>query len=179
MGTDKGCCSKLTGFRPKALAGLADRSSRPQRLRQPDEPGPSSIRGRLALRRQRLPPGQHIATGRRGLARQGQPHPQAPRPEPPHLPRAARAGRRYDDRRRRDHPLDIKKLAASTDRPPHHRLPPAAEQRSRGEGAGWEFVHVAIDDASRIAPPYLAKREKRRALSPSSWPPSPTTRASA
>ena len=45
-------------FRTAGLAGLADRSSRPQRLRQPTSP--AVVDQVIALRRQRLP-GQHIA----------------------------------------------------------------------------------------------------------------------
>jgi hypothetical protein len=43
--------------------------------------------------------------------------------------------------------LDIKKLGRFCK--PGHRATNNREQASRG--AGWEFVHVAIDDASRIA----------------------------
>ena len=45
-------------FKAEGLAGLADRSSRPQRLRQPTSP--AVVDQVIALRRQRLP-GQHIA----------------------------------------------------------------------------------------------------------------------
>ena len=34
--------------------------------------------------------------------------------------------------------------------------------RSRGEGAGWEFVHVCIDDASRIAFTMIMPDEKAK-----------------
>jgi transposase InsO family protein len=34
--------------------------------------------------------------------------------------------------------------------------------RSRGKGPGWEFVHVAIDDASRIAFAKVMNSERRR-----------------
>ena len=43
--------------------------------------------------------------------------------------------------------LDIKKLARIEQ--PSHRV--TDRRRDRVRGAGWEFVHVAIDDASRIA----------------------------
>ena len=43
--------------------------------------------------------------------------------------------------------LDIKKLARIER--PSHRV--TNNRRDRVRGAGWEFVHVAIDDASRIA----------------------------
>jgi hypothetical protein len=35
-------------------------------------------------------------------------------------------------------------------------------RRARGEGLGWEFVHVAIDDASRIAFAKVMANEKKR-----------------
>src|SRR4029453_16660374 len=48
----------LDPFRAEGRAGLADRSSRPQRLRQPTSP--AVVDRVIALRRQRLP-GRHIA----------------------------------------------------------------------------------------------------------------------
>jgi transposase len=42
--------------------------------------------------------------------------------------------------------LDIKKLGRF--RRPGHRV--TGDRHSRSEGAGWEYVHVAIDDHSRI-----------------------------
>ena len=36
-----------------------------------------------------------------------------------------------------------------------------SNRRSRGEGGGWEFVHVCIDDASRIAFSRVMKDEKK------------------
>ena len=48
----------LDRFRAEGRAGLADRSSRPKRLRQPTSP--AVVDRVIALRRQRLP-GQHIA----------------------------------------------------------------------------------------------------------------------
>src|SRR5204863_6987307 len=62
--------------------------------------------------------------------------------------------RRYE----REHPgelihLDIKKLGRIDG--VGHRITGdrrgQSNRRSRGEGLGWEFVHVCIDDASRIA----------------------------
>jgi transposase len=43
--------------------------------------------------------------------------------------------------------LDIKKLARF--RRVGHRI--TGDRRAQSEGAGWEFVHVAVDDASRLA----------------------------
>ena len=134
-------------FKAEGLAGLADRSSRPQRLRQPTSP--AVVDQVIALRRRRLP-GQHIAKAagvspatvsrilkRAGLSRLRDLEP----PEPV---------RRYE----RQHPgelihIDIKKLGRF-DRV-GHRIRGERREEWRNRGAGWEFVHVAIDDASRVA----------------------------
>ena len=78
--------------------------------------------------------------------------------------------RRYE----RAHPgemihLDIKKLGRFEQI--GHRITGdrrgQSNHRARGEGSGWEFVHVCIDDASRVAfsqilLPDLARRESRQ-----------------
>ena len=118
----------------------------------------------IALRRQRLP-GQHIAKAagvspatvsrilkRAGLSRLRDLEP----PEPV---------RRYE----RQHPgelihIDIKKLGRFHQ--VGHRITGdrrrQSNARSRGEGAGWEFVHVCIDDASRIAFTMIMPNEKAK-----------------
>ena len=58
--------------------------------------------------------------------------------------------RRYE----REHPgemihIDIKKLGRF-DRV-GHRITGDRTGQSNGRGVGWEFVHVCIDDASRVA----------------------------
>ena len=138
-------------FKAEGLAGLADRSSRPRRLRQPTSP--AAVEEVIGLRRRRLS-GQHIAktvgvsasTVSRilkaaGLSRLRDLDP----PEPV---------RRYE----RQLPgelihIDIKKLGRFHQ--VGHRITGdrrgQSKARARGQGAGWEFVHVCIDDASRIA----------------------------
>src|SRR5215203_2614272 len=138
----------LDRFRAEGRAGLADRSSRPKRLRQPTSP--AVVDRVIALRRQRLP-GRHIAKAagvspatvsrilnRAGLSRLRDLEP----PEPV---------RRYE----RQHPgelihIDIKKLGRFHQ--VGHRITGdrrgQSKARSKGQGAGWEFVHVCIDDAS-------------------------------
>jgi transposase InsO family protein len=138
-------------FKTEGLAGLGDRSSRPRRLRQPTSPAVTAQV--IDLRRQRLS-GQHIAKvvgvspatisrilKRAGLSRLRDLDPSEP-------------VRRYE----RQHPgelihIDIKKLGRF-----HqigHRITGdrtrQSSPRGRHEGAGWEFVHVCVDDASRIA----------------------------
>ena len=136
----------LRRFQEEGLAGLQDRSSRPHRLRQPT---PQETIDRIeALRRQRLPgkaiaaeTGVSAATVSRILKKLGLNRLSALEPaEPP---------RRYQ----RDRPgelihIDIKKLGKFNRA--GHRVTGRRDGHSN-RGAGWEFVHVAIDDASRIA----------------------------
>ena len=143
-------------FTEEGLAGLQDRSSRPEHLRQPT---PQAIVDRIeALRRQRLTgkmiaaeTGVSRATVSRVLKRLGLNRLSALEPaEPP---------RRYQ----RDRPgelihIDIKKLG-KFDRIGHRITGDRTGQRSRG--AGWEFVHVCIDDASRIAFSRVMKSERK------------------
>ena len=134
-------------FEQEGLAGLQDRSSRPKRLRQPTPP---EVVERIAsLRRQRMP-GQEIATTvgvspatvSRVLKRLGLSKLSALEPaEPP---------RRYE----REQPgemihIDIKKLGKFN----HigHRITGDRRGQSNSRGVGWEFLHVCIDDASRVA----------------------------
>ena len=148
-------------YRCEGQVGLLDRSSRPHRLRAPTPP---EVADRIEeLRRQRLP-GKQIAAltsvsaatvsrilKKRGLSRQRDLDP----PEPV---------RRYE----RQHPgelihIDIKKLGRF-DRVGHRITGDRRGQsnaRARGEGAGWEFVHVCIDDASRIAFSQVLPNEKK------------------
>jgi len=127
-------------------AGLYDRSSRPHRLYRPT---PEPVVARIcALRRQRWT-GKQIAaqvgvspaTVSRVLKRQGLSKLDSLEPAVP--------VRRYE----REHSgelvhIDIKKLGRFER--VGHRI---TGDRRCGEtrGAGWEFVHVAIDDASRLA----------------------------
>jgi transposase InsO family protein len=67
--------------------------------------------------------------------------------------RAALEPREPPNRYQRDRPgelihIDIKKLGRF-DRPGHRAT--GARKGNRNRGAGWDFVHVAIDDATRLA----------------------------
>lgn len=141
----------LARYKAEGPAGLRDRSSRPKKLHR--QTSPAAVEQVVALRRQRLC-GQHIAKQvgvspatvsrilkRAGLSRLKDLDP----PEPV---------RRYERQKPGEiiH-IDIKKLGRF-----HqigHRITGdrkgQSNPRGRGEGAGWEFVHVCIDDASRIA----------------------------
>ena len=146
----------------EGLAGLRDRSSRPHRLYRPT---PQVIVDEIAaLRRQRCTGrqiaaqvGVSAATVSRILRRLGLNRFSALEPAEP--------VRRYE----REHPgemihLDIKKLGRIDG--VGHRITGdrrgQSNRRSRGEGLGWEFVHVAIDDASRIAFAKVMTSERKR-----------------
>lgn len=134
-------------FRAEGLAGLQDRSSRPHRVRRPTPP--ETIARIEKLRRQRWTgvqiareTGVSKATVSRILRRLGLNRVRALEPVEPI--------RRYQ----REHPgelihIDIKKLGRF-DRI-GHRITGDRTGQSNSRGIGWEFVHVCIDDASRIA----------------------------
>ena len=133
-------------FRAEGRAGMADRSSRPGAI--PGMTGQAVAERIVALRRQRWT-GRHIAldvgvspaTVSRVLKRAGLSRLRDLEPAEP--------ARRYE----RNHPgemihIDIKKLGRF-DRVGHRIT--GDPQQGKSRGAGWEFVHVCIDDASRIA----------------------------
>jgi transposase InsO family protein len=135
-------------YRREGLAGLQDRSSRPHRLHRPT---PQAVIEEIErLRRQRwtgkqiaVQVGASPATISRVLRRLGLNKLSALEPAEPI--------RRYE----REHPgelshLDIKKLGRIGS--VGHRI--TGRQTgvvNRHLGIGWEYVHVCIDDASRIA----------------------------
>ena len=145
-------------YQEQGLAGLGDRTSRPHRLRQPTSP---ELAQRVeALRRERWT-GSRIA-GQTGLSRAT----------------VCRILRRLKLSRMRDllpptpvqryehaapgdllH-LDIKKLGRIAR--PSHRV--TGNRRDSVEGAGWEYVHVAIDDHSRIAFSAIYPDEKQASV---------------
>ena len=144
-------------FKAEGIEGLKDRSSRPHHLRKPT---PAAIVERVeALRRQRFT-GKQIAaevdvspaTVSRILRRLGLNRLEALEPAEPI--------RRYE----RQHPgelihLDIKKLCRF-DRV-GHRITGDRTGQSNSRGIGWEFVHVCIDDASRLAFSQILPDEKK------------------
>jgi len=144
-------------YRHEGVAGLQDRSSRPHKLYRPT---PTTVVAQVdALRRQRLT-GKQIAaelgispaTVSRILKRLGLNKLSALEPVAP--------VRRYE----RERPgelihIDIKKLGRFA-RAGHRAT--GQRQGCRNEGAGWEFVHVAIDDHSRLAFAKVMPNEKKR-----------------
>ncbi|MCJ2139557.1 IS481 family transposase [Methylobacterium sp. E-066] len=147
----------LARYRTEGAAGLADRSSRPHRI--PRATATDVVEQVVVQRRQRLC-GKQIAAllalspatvsrilreARLSRARDLDP------PEPV---------RRYE----RDHPgelihIDMKKLGRF-DRV-GHRITGDRTGQSNARGIGWEFVHVCIDDHSRIAFSQVLANEKK------------------
>ena len=137
----------MARFEAEGLEGLKDRSSRPHRLYRPT---PAAIVEQVeALRRQRWT-GKQIAaelgispaTVSRILRRLGLNRIAALEPAEP--------VRRYEHQ----HPgelihIDIKKLGRFERT--GHRITGKRSGNAASRGSGWEFVHVAIDDASRVA----------------------------
>jgi len=135
----------LRRYPAEGIEGLQDRSSRPRGL-----PGRTSeercelvvqlrrsrMTGRQIARRLRMPRSTVAAV----LKRVGLPRLRDLKPPEPVI--------RYQ----RDRPgellhLDIKKLARF--KRVGHRI--TGDRRGQSRGAGWEYAHVAIDDASRLA----------------------------
>ena len=157
FGVDAKTVAKWVGrFEAEGPAGLADRSSRPRKLYRPTPP--ELAEQVIALRRQRFS-GQQIAKDTRlspatvsrilqaaGISRARDLDPPAPVV-------------RYE----RQHPgelihLDIKKLGRFEVE--GHRVT-GDRRKGSSRGAGWEFVHVCIDDASRIAFSQVMPDEKK------------------
>jgi transposase InsO family protein len=146
FGISQRCAYKwLARFRAEGLAGLRDRSSRPKC--SPRTTHPLRVARVLALRRRKLPGFQIARAAKvsracvsRWLRRYA--HRLAALEPPPPICR-------YE----REHPgdlihFDIKKLARIVR--PGHRVT-GNRQRDHVRGAGWEFLHIAIDDHSRLA----------------------------
>lgn len=144
-------------FKAEGPQGLLDRSSRPHRLRQPT---PAAIIDRIAaLRRQRWT-GDQIAkevgvspaTVSRVLQKLGLNRLKALEPAEP--------VRRYE----RENPgelihIDIKKLGRFSR--VGHRITGDRTGQSNARGIGWEFVHVCIDDNSRVAFAQIMPTERK------------------
>jgi len=145
----------------EGLVGLQDRSSRPHRAYRPT---PQAVVERVELLRRQRMTGKQIAqetgvspaTVSRVLKRLGLNKLRALEPAEPVL--------RYE----REHPgelihLDIKKLGRIDG--VGHRITGdrtrQSNRRARGQGLGWEFVHVCIDDASRLAFAKVMPDEKK------------------
>jgi len=140
-------------YRGQGVAGLADRSSRPRRLRRPTQAEQVARAG--ALRRQRWTgiriaqaTGLSPATVSRILRRLRLNRLADLEPAPP--------VQRYEHAAPGDllH-LDIKKLGRFS--APGARIHGDLSRRTRG--LGWDYLHVAIDDHSRISFAQILPRE--------------------
>jgi transposase InsO family protein len=132
-------------FHEDGVHGLADRTSRPRRC--PGQIAVSVTASIEVLRRKRMTGAQiarHLdvsratvyrVIGRRGLSRMARIDPPLPAERYEHASPGALLH------------LDIKKLGCIGR--VGHRI--NGDRRTRVPGIGWEFVHVAIDDHSRIA----------------------------
>src|SRR6202795_2614797 len=144
-------------FRADGVDGLRDRSSRPLSL--PSQTVPATCAAVEALRRQRctgkqiaVEVGVSPATVSRVLRRLGLNKLSALEPAEP--------VRRYE----REHPgeiihIDIKKLGRFEQI--GHRITGDRKGQSNSRGVGWEYLHLAIDDHSRVAYSQILPDEKR------------------
>jgi len=156
--TPKTVAKWVERFGNEGVEGLRDRSSRP--FSSPNQTPPTTCAAVEALRRQRCT-GEQIAQqlaispatvsrilGRLGLNRLCALEPAAP-------------VRRYE----REHPgelihIDIKKLGKFNQI--GHRITGDRTGQSNSRGVGWEYVHVGIDDHSRIAFASIMPDQKKR-----------------
>ena len=154
--TPKTVAKWVERFRADGVDGLRDRSSRPHS--SPSQTPAATCAAVEVLRRQRYT-GKQIAaelgiasaTVSRILSRLGLNKLAALEPAEPI--------RRYE----REHPgelihIDIKKLGRFSRI--GHRIISDRSEAGRTVGMGWEFVHVCIDDASRIAFSQIKKNER-------------------
>ena len=150
----------LKRYRDEGQAGLEDRSSAPGSI--PHRTPEDRVAAIAALRRVRMT-GQEIALTlgmalstvsavltRIGLGKLSRLEP----PEPPN---------RYERR----HPgellhIDVKKLGRIGYRGAGHRASGTRGKGQRSRGAGWEYVHVCVDDATRLA--YVEVLEDEQAV---------------
>jgi transposase InsO family protein len=145
-------------FRAEGVDGLRDRSSKP--LSSPDQTPRATCDAVEALRRQRYT-GRQIArelgiseaTVSRILCRRGLNKLSALEPAEP--------VRRYEREKAGEliH-IDIKKLGKFNQI--GHRITGDRKGQSNGRGVGWEYVHVCIDDHSRVAFANIMPSEKKR-----------------
>jgi transposase InsO family protein len=138
----------LSRWRSEGEAGLVDRSSAPKRV--PSRLPADRLQAIEALRRLRMTAaeiaevlGMALSTVSRWLARigLGKRSRLAP-PEPPNRYERKRPGELIH--------VDIKKLAVIA-KGAGHRISGNRGPGQRTRGAGWEFVHVCVDDATRLA----------------------------
>ena len=145
-------------YRREGEPGLGDRSSAPRN--QPQATAEDRVEAIAALRRVRMT-GQEIADclgmalstvqgilTRVGLGKLSRLEP----PEPPNRYERKRPGELLH--------IDVKKLGRIGERGAGHRATGDRGKGQRSRRAGWEFVHVCVDDATRLAYVELLGDEK-------------------
>jgi transposase InsO family protein len=157
-GVSERTCSKwVDRYRSEGEAGLEDRSSAPRTVANRTEE--RTIEAIAALRRVRMT-GAEIAEclgmalstvsgilRRIGLGKLSRLEP----PEPPNRYERARPGELIH--------IDVKKLVRIEGGAGHRAT---GRRTSHARGAGWEFVHVCVDDATRLAYVEVLGDEKGR-----------------
>lgn len=148
----------LARWRREGVGGLVDRSSRPRRC--PHQVGRRTVQRIARLRRRRWTGpaiaarlGVPVSTVGLTLRRLGLNRWRALEPRPPVIRyERARAGELVH--------VDTKKLARIER--VGHRI--HGDRRQKVEGAGWEHLHVCVDDATRLAYTELLPTEDRAAV---------------
>jgi len=161
--TPKTVAKWVNRFRADGVAGLQDRSSRPHS--SPNQTPPATCDAIEALRRERCTQdaianavGVSRSTVSRTLKQRGLSSLLALEPKEPR-PRYERAtpGEIIH--------IDIKKLGRFNKK--GHRITGdrtrQANQRANGTAPGWEYVHVAVDDNSRVSFSEIKESEKKEA----------------
>jgi transposase len=159
-GVSERTCSKwVARYRAEGEAGLADRSSAPRSVsgRTPED----RVAAIAALRRLRMT-GPEIAEclgmalstvsavlKRIGLGKLSRLEPV----EPPNRYERSRPGELIH--------IDVKKLGVIA-KGAGHRISGNRGPGQRARGAGWEFVHVCVDDATRLAYAEVLSDEKAK-----------------
>jgi transposase InsO family protein/transposase-like protein len=158
--SERTCGKWVDRYRAGGQGGLVDRPSTPKRvpLRTPEE----RVEVIAALRRIRMT-GAEIAeclgmalstvSGilmRIGLGKLSRLEP----PEPPNCYERKRPGELVH--------IDVKKLGRIGHRGAGHRATGNRGKGQRSRGAGWQFVHICIDDATRLAYVEVLSDEKAR-----------------
>jgi transposase len=146
--SERSCCKWVERYRAEGEAGLVDRCSAPER--QPNRTPEGRVEAIAALRRLRFT-GQEIALTlgmalstvsgiltRIGLGKLSRLGP----PEPPNRYEKSRPGELLH--------IDVKKLGR-IGKGAGHRASGNRGKGQRSRGVGWEFVHICVDDATRLA----------------------------
>ena len=147
-------------YREDGESGLGERCSAPEN--QPLATPAERIEAIAALRRVRLT-GAEIAQAlgmalstvqgiltRIGLGKLARLEP----PEPPNRYERRRAGELVH--------IDVKKLGRIGERGAGHRATANRGKGQRSRGAGWEFVHICVEDATRLAYVEVLSDEKAK-----------------